>query len=493
MKSFYLEKSLGIDIREEYVSLTLLGKNLYRIDVLAAKYIPIQLSDMTNEKTEARFLEKINHFLIQNDAWIENVVVSLPRSKVTLQSFELPSPDRKSVDSMMKFELERHFSSDIESFYYSNHITAVGANQFHIVCAAIKKDIANRYLKLLEKLNIKTSILDVSTFANLNLVWPNGEHANTLSVIVDLSPNFIDISILNNGNLEFSRNIPLDYPEYQKTYFCEESQQISIEDQSEKISQTIFEEIQNALASCRSIDDAISVEAIYISGGGNFAIPLNSRLEKVTEVPTHRIQPPEYINPLTPESFSTAYMTTSLGLALRELKQNVVEVSLLPENSKIARRKKLNIKTTMALAVATVLLIIGFIANQHISKNKTLTSLDKQLQELKVEMGPLEKIDLEYETLQKYTNILNRIDKVYPTKLPILIELSQIIPKDTWLKKIHFKKGKIEIKGISGGASQLLPIVENSIYFRDSRFIGTIITDSQGEKFTINSAIGIEK
>ena len=118
MKTFYLEKSLGIDIREESVCLTLLGKNLYRADVIAVKYIPIHLADIKNEKTESNFLEQVNRFIVENDAWVENVVASLPRSKVTLQSFELPAPDRKSVDSMMKFELERHFSSDIESFYY---------------------------------------------------------------------------------------------------------------------------------------------------------------------------------------------------------------------------------------------------------------------------------------------------------------------------------------------------------------------------------------
>ena len=73
----------------------------------------------------------------------------------------------------------------------------------------------------------------------------------------------------------------------------------------------------------------------------------------------------------------------------------------------------------------------------------------------------------------------------------MLIELSRIIPKDTWLKKIQFKKGQMKIKGISGSASRLVPIVENSNFFRDTRFMGTIITDSGGEKFTISSATGI--
>ena len=105
MKRFYLEKSLGIDIRENSVCLTLLGKSLYRLDVLASKYIPIEPLSKGNEKAESLFLERVNAFMIDHEAWTDNVVVSIPRSNLTLQSFKLPSPDRKSVDYMMEFEL----------------------------------------------------------------------------------------------------------------------------------------------------------------------------------------------------------------------------------------------------------------------------------------------------------------------------------------------------------------------------------------------------
>ena len=108
-------------------------------------------------------------------------------------------------------------------------------------------------------------------------------------------------------------------------------------------------------------------------------------------------------------------------------------------------------------------------------------------------MGPLEKVDLEYETLQKYTNKLNKIDDLNPTKLPLLIELSKVIPKDTWVKKIRFKKKNIELNGISKNASQLVPIIEKSGKFRDTHFVGTIITKSIGEKFTINTAVGTKQ
>jgi len=154
------------------------------------------------------------------------------------------------------------------------------------------------------------------------------------------------------------------------------------------------------------------------------------------------------------------------------------------------KKKKVNLKNTVGLALVTVLFIVGFMVNQSIQNNIILTSLDKQLEEIKIHMGPLEKVDLEYETLQKYTNAINKIDDLNPTKLQLLLELSKVIPKDTWLKKIRFKNTNIELNGISKNASQLVPIVEKPGKFRDTHFVGTIITESMGEKFTINTAVG---
>ena len=490
MKSFYLEKSLGIDIRENSVCLTLLGKTLYRVDVLASKYITIQPISKGDEKAESIFLEQVNRFIIEHDAWTENVIASIPRSKITLQSFELPSAERKSVDSMIGFELERHFSSSLDNFYFYNHITTKKENQYHIVCAAINKEIAAYYLNLLKKLNLNASVLDVSTFANLNLLLSNGEHQDPLSVLVDLSSDFIDISILINRNLEFSRSIPIAEPEYQETFLNPENQGESHQVIAEKVAQTLVEEIKNAMASCRNIDDSKSVDTVFISGGGHLTSHLTSRLELAAGVQVSELQSPATINPTVPRNFSTAFMATSLGLALRELKQNPIEANLLPDNLITTKKKKINLKNTVGLALVTVLFIIGFMVNQSFQNNKILTSLDKQLDEIKIHMGPLEKVDLEYETLQKYTNALNKIDDLNPTKLPLLVELSKVIPKDTWLKKIRFKKTNIELNGISKNASQLVPIVEKSGKFRDTHFVGTIITESIGEKFTINTAVG---
>jgi Tfp pilus assembly PilM family ATPase len=492
MKNFYLEQSLGIDIRENSVCLALLGKSLHRTDLLGCEYIPIKLLTKGNRKAESMFLEQVNRFIVEHDAWTENVIVCIPRSKLTLQSFELPSPDLKSVNSMMGFELERHFSSSIENFYYSNCITNKESNLFHIACAAINKEIANHYLTLLKKLNLNTSILDVSTFANLNLLYSNVNSQDTLSVLIDLSYNFLEVSIIVNQKLEISRNIPIEETGYRESFLNRENQEKSNQNISEKITPLIVEEIKNALSACKNIEDSKSVETIFISGGGYIAKQLASELESLAGVQVVRLQLPDSINVTANNNFSIEFMATSLSLALRGTKRNPIEVNLLPENLITKKTQKVNIKRTALLALATIVFIIVFILNQSVQNKAILTSLEEQLEEIKIHMGPLEKVDLEYKVLQKYTNTLNKIDELNPTKLPLLVELSQIIPKNTWIKKIQFRNKKIELNGVSKNASQLLPIIEKSSHFRGTHFVGTITNESIGEKFTINTALGPE-
>ena len=153
MKNIYLEKSLGIDIREESVSLTLLGKTFRSIKIIDADFFKIPLLSQDPESSEKYFLQKINGFLMKTDAWPENLAISLPRTHYSFQSFELPAPDLKSAHTMVKFELARHFSSNIDNLYFGYHVGKIKENLFHVMSVAVKKEIAHYYLEILGRLD----------------------------------------------------------------------------------------------------------------------------------------------------------------------------------------------------------------------------------------------------------------------------------------------------------------------------------------------------
>jgi Tfp pilus assembly PilM family ATPase/uncharacterized membrane protein len=487
MKSVFIEKSLGVDIREGSVSLTLVGKKLRTVEVLAGKTIALKPLTGKDEKAEKHFLTKVNRFLIDHDTWPESVVVSLPRSYITFKTFELPAPDLKSVRSMVEFELERQFSAGLEDLYFTFQVTPKAENIFHVASATIKKEIANYYLELIQKLNLKTTILDVSTFANVNLAFAQDiENDSPIWALADISPETLDIALIKNDAIEFSRSLSWARPAIKDANSGKISDSEQLENLSREITKSIIDELQRALSSCRSIEANELVGHIFVTGGGVLVPHITQHLEKETEVSTTALQAPESVSPTLPESFSPSFMLTSLGLSLRELKKQKVETNLLPADIQ-PKRRKVNIKLTLALAATVVLLLAGWFANRVVYTNKTLATLDGQLNEIKKQATSLEKIDLEYDSLKQYVDILNTIRRQYPDKLPVLGELSRSLPHDTWLTHLKFEQGEIEIKGFSPVASKLIPLLEQSKAFKGTGFVGTIIKESAGEKFTIHA------
>ena len=485
MKSIYTAKSLGMDIREESISLTLLGKKLNTIEVLVGQTIALKPLTGKDEKAEKYFLNKVNQFIVEHDTWPESVVVSLPRGHITFKTFELPAPDLESVRSMVPFELERQYSSGLEDLYYTFQLTPKSENHFHIASAAIKKDIANYYLDLIRKLNLNPTILDVSIFANVNLGFSQDiENNSPIWAMADISSKDLDIALIKNNAIEFSRNLSWTKPEIQDIISGKISDPGQMEFFSAEITKALIHELQQSLASCRNIEENELVGHIFLTGGGIFTSHIAQHLQKETEVSTTVLQPPDSIS--TPKSFSSSIMLTSLGLGLRELKKQTIETNLLPQELR-PKRNKTNIKVTIALAATVAILLAGWFINKVIYTNKTLSTLEKQLNEIKGQVSSLKKIDLEYESLKQYVDILSTISKQYPDKLPVLEELSHSLPKDTWLTHLKIKQKKIEIKGYTPVASKLIPILEQSKSFQDTGFVGTIVSESAGEKFTIHA------
>ena len=488
MKSVFIEKSLGLDIREDSVALTLIGKKFGNTEIIAGEFIDLKLLTGKDEKAEKHFLNEINKFLIEHNAWSESVVVSLPRSLIIFKTFELPAPNIKAVYSMIEFELERHFPSGLEEFYYTYHLTKKSENTFHIALVAIKKEIANYYLNLIGQLNLKTTILDTPTFSNANLALPLESKDSVLTALIDISPRALEVVLIKKGVIEYSRNSTWENTDIKSFYRGKENSSKELDSLTKTMSSFIIKELEQALSSCSNIEENESIDHISIIGGGSLAVQLSTHLEKETKVTTQIISAPNSISFNAPKSFSKNYMMTALSLASRELKKQNISINLLPANLQ-TKRKNLNPKIPLALA-ATVLVFLGiWIGNQVHSKNKTLASLDSQLQEIKDEVSNLEKIDLEYISIQKYVDIFNNIDNQHPAKLPLLGRLSQSLPRDTWLTHIKFQKGEMEIKGFSPSASKLIPLIEKSPLFKKTGFVGSIIKVPMGEKFTIRTKL----
>ena len=488
MKKLYLEKSLGLDIREESVAITLLGKTLRKVQIIDFDFFRISPLSSDDEKSESIFLERINSFLMKIDVWPQNLAVSLPRSHYSFQSFELPAPNLKTAESMIGFELERHFSSNIDDLYFGTHTCKVKDNLFHVMSAGIKKGTVDYYLELLGRLNLKPTIVDVPTFANANLVLSQSKDMPPLCAMIDIGPQGIELSLLKDRHVHFSKTVPFADPDFMSGFFQNDLNDSYYESMSIGLSKIVVEELQNALESSRDIDESEAVEIIYLVGAGPYHSFLAKQIQMETEVTTSRVRIPSTVEAFSSQILSTAYITTSISLGLREIKPHEIEANLLHPDLKPKKRKS-SIKTTIGLATAAVVLLVGLFVNTILQQNVTLASLDQQLREVKNQVKSLQEIDQEHEYLGGFVETLNTIEQNYPSKLPVLADLSKTLSNDTWLTRIKIAKNNMEISGYSKTASRLVPVIEKSPHFKETRFVGSITKDKEGEKFTIKTIL----
>tara|TARA_B100000686_G_scaffold184851_1_gene191704 strand:+ start:2061 stop:3530 length:1470 start_codon:yes stop_codon:yes gene_type:complete len=482
MKPIYLEKTLGIDLREESVALALLGKQFRSVNSLASHFFEVDRLQDDKPETEKKFLDEINRFLINCGENPDQILITLPRNYFTLKSFDLPAPNRKAVKSMIEFELERHCATDHENLYYDFKTFPRSEKMFRVVLVAINKEIADYYITLFQRISLKLSSISVSSIVNLETLSEYNDFEDSIAILTDLNVGSLETSIIKNGALEMSRNISLLTPESREAHLKDGLPESRVKVLAGTLSHLLVEEIQTCLSVCNQIGEDEEVEAVYLFGGGQCAPSLARKLEDQIYI---SCIPAVFPNNLEPDAaVPTVFFNTALGLALNGLERqglNVLPLDLKP------KKKTFSIKTTLGLAAGVVLLSCGLLVAKILRNSLTLGSLETQFNEVKKQVGTLEKVDLKFDDLKQYIAIFNAIDQTTPLKLPILRELSRIIPTDTWLTDISIVKNKLEIKGFSSSASKIVPLIEKSPYFQDTTVKGTIVNRAEGEEFAIRS------
>lgn len=72
-----------------------------------------------------------------------------------------------------------------------------------------------------------------------------------------------------------------------------------------------------------------------------------------------------------------------------------------------------------------------------------------------------------------------------PSKITLLRELTVLIPRHTWLTRVSYKRGEVELSGYSSSPQEVIPRLEASPLFQQASFTGSIEREGGQERFTI--------
>ncbi len=171
----------------------------------------------------------------------------------------------------------------------------------------------------------------------------------------------------------------------------------------------------------------------------------------------------------------------AFGLAVKGLTQPAIGLNFLPAD----RRKKQG-KTayyTMFVLLALALLSgVGWGTSRAVRYKLIRNELNMQIQKFMKEVGEVDRIRAEAESIEKKIVYLNQLQNSRPSVLDMLAEMSKKIPDTVWIQQFTLSDKGLQIEGIADSASELVPILEASPVFKDVGFLSGITKEREGKE-----------
>lgn len=169
-------------------------------------------ADVKLNEVSAFFKSEIN----RNNITAQEAVLSLAGQDIFVRTFEMPMMEQNELVPAVKFEAEKYIPFKTEFLISDFQIRPEKQSHTNIILfIGIKKDILERYLVLLNQLNIRITAVDYSGFGILRCLPLTG--VTTKGVMAVLSADVeggdeLNFCVLENGFPLFSRDITLAQP-----------------------------------------------------------------------------------------------------------------------------------------------------------------------------------------------------------------------------------------------------------------------------------------
>lgn len=148
-------------------------------------------------------------------------------------------------------------------------------------------------------------------------------------------------------------------------------------------------------------------------------------------------------------------------------------------------------KVSFALAAGAVALALVAIYLPVQATRQADEAIDEQAAAAKKSMASIAALQKEIDALRKDEGFLVDRKRERPTASALLLEVTQILPDDTYLLDWELDGNEIQLQGLAASASTLVRQLEQSHDFRDTTFQSPVVQDTRSgrERFHISAQI----
>jgi len=510
----YFTRAIGININPDLISMVYLSKGFYGISVVRSYSFPNPLPAVgitSSKEAEEKFLKEVDKFVNDKDTDWDNLIIGIPRSQVILKHITIPAPDEKLIKKILEFEIERHIPLKAEEIYYDFQVAGrVDKNIFKVLIVAVRRGFIDYYLNLLKKISAEPTMANVSSLALYNFFSFNspslavGEGKTEMAynkeadILLSVNGRELDIDIVGNGGVSFSRGIRLD-----DKIKAIGGHILSDPMNIEKLGDVITSEINTAVASLKRLEGEINIKKAFLFGQLALLKEIGKYIEERIRIKAETFALPSPnngnkqvksgLNILTDAAssgFSSGLVEsgTTIGLGLCGITKGELNINLLPKSQR-SKKKDHSIFITLIMLLLVFVLAPASLFSWIVKDRFTLSRLEMELADVKSKASIVEKMDIRSVEMEEHIKSFNKVKAGRVSRLEIMRELTDILPQDVWLSETYITDEGIEINGYAATASNLIQIMESSLIFTNVRFDGTITKDGGRERFKIKANI----
>jgi Tfp pilus assembly protein PilN len=136
---------------------------------------------------------------------------------------------------------------------------------------------------------------------------------------------------------------------------------------------------------------------------------------------------------------------------------------------------------TLAVGLAA-LLYPGYRASRQLAKT------NRRIEALTPQVRAVEGVQRELDRKRKLLASIEALEANVLRPLPVIRELTDLVPSDAWLTSLSLDAKGVELTGQAGAASALIPLLENSGRLERVEFSSPVTRGRDKEQFRIKAA-----
>ncbi len=480
-------KFISLEFREDSIAASYLKNDLSGISLLASSSFAL--------RDDGNVPDELRDFISRNGVDVSKVFVSIPDRWAITRFIDVPSMKGKGsgvIANLMRFEIERHIPFEIDEVAYDFLVMDQKDSMCSMVFVVVQKGKIDFINGFLEKLSLKPDAITTSSLAVLNTIelneikvggWQDilgivrksdmlGKKGETnLSIYID--KGYASVAISRDG---MCINL--------KSFVLNPAKPL---DESINEIRSYMTEMQSTIASghFNKLIVAGNISAIGAGSPEEFKETLGLNVEQISLIS----------GKLNGEDIR--HILPSVGACFSGMGLGTYTINLIPHKVEFNINRIAPLTSKIFLALIFVM-VIAIVVTDSVKQKNHLDMMEKAFMENEPKVQALESKIVEINRLEKRTAFLRNI-KDNEFLLEILVELTGVIPMDSWISNLQFKGialksskksgGEIIINGFAESSSSLISILEDSPFFEKVEFIGPIKKTKEKEQFKLSAKI----